>query len=65
MGDRYDSSGATDASIKELNETIKENNRLTSEQNEKILKYTRWLFLLTIAITALTTVLVWASVFLN
>jgi len=27
--------------IKELNETIKENNKVTSEQNEKMVKYTR------------------------
>ena len=49
--------------LKELNETIKENNKVTSEQNEKMVNYTRWLFILTIAIGViaaiqLTTVLV-------
>ena len=49
---------ATEKSIKELNETLKENNRLTSEQNKKMLKYTRWLIGLTIIIAILTGVLV-------
>ena len=48
---RYD---ATDQLVKELNETIKENSKLTSEQNEKMMDYTLWLLFLTIAITAMT-----------
>jgi len=46
----YNFGAASDESVKQLNETIKENNKITAEQNEKLVKYTRWLILLTIAL---------------
>jgi hypothetical protein len=46
----YNFGAASDKSLKELNETIKENSKVTSEQNEKLVNYTRWLFVLTIAL---------------
>lgn len=36
--------------LKKLQETIEKNNELTSEQNEKMVAYTKWLFGLTIGI---------------
>jgi len=47
--------------VKELNDTIKENNKVTSEQNEKMVKYTRWLFILTIVIGVIAAVQVIAA----
>ena len=46
----YNFGAASDESVKQLNETIKENSKITAEQNEKLVKYTRWLFILTIAL---------------
>ncbi len=36
--------------LEKLNKTIEKNNELTSDQNDKMVKYTRWLLFLTIAI---------------
>lgn len=36
--------------LEELNETIKTNNDITSKLNNSLLKYTKWLFWLTVGI---------------
>ena len=36
--------------IEKLNKTIEKNNNLTSDQNDKLVRYTRWILFLTIAI---------------
>lgn len=59
---RYDF-GSTVRAIQELEKALEENNRLTSEQNEKMLKYTWWLIALTIIIAVLTFVMVCDVIF--
>jgi hypothetical protein len=40
--------------IKDLTDTIKTNNEISQDQNNKMVQYTRWLFFLTVAIGLLT-----------
>jgi len=54
----YNFGAASEKTLKKLIETIEENNKLTSDHNDKMLGYNRWLRGLTIAILFLTIVLV-------
>ena len=44
--------------LSDLLSTIKKNNEVTTEQNNRLSRYTKWLVALTIAIAVLTTVMV-------
>lgn len=44
--------------LSDLLSTIKKNNEVTTEQNIRLSRYTKWLFALTIVIAALTLVMV-------
>lgn len=46
----------TEMTLHQLIETIQENNRLTEEQNRQMVRYTKGLFWLTVAIGILTAV---------
>ena len=49
-GETINGKSETALLLLDLNKTIKENNKLTADQNKKLVRYTRWILLLTIAI---------------
>jgi hypothetical protein len=48
--ERINGEDVTVREIKSLKDVITENNILTKDQNEKLVRYTRWLLWLTVAI---------------
>ncbi|MDD5195084.1 MAG: hypothetical protein PHQ96_05375 [Candidatus Omnitrophica bacterium] len=56
MGDEIfiNSKGITEIALTKLTTTIEDNNKITTRQNELLLRYTRWLIGLTVVMGLLT-----------